>query len=67
VLDVVPRPSSRGRAAQKSRSDKYKPPAGRQLEFYESNLFVEADEGTDAEAGTDLDAGGAGSPGAELG
>jgi hypothetical protein len=37
----------------KLRSDKYKPPAGRLLENYESDLSVEADEDTDAEAGTD--------------
>jgi hypothetical protein len=41
------------------RSDKYKPPAGRLLEAYESDSSVEADEDTDAETGTDLDAGGA--------
>jgi hypothetical protein len=44
---------------RKLRSDKYKPPAGRLLEFYESNSSVEANEDTDAEAGTDPDAGGA--------
>jgi DNA primase len=42
---------------RKLRSDKYKPPAGRQLEFYESNSSVEADEDTDAETGADQDAG----------
>jgi hypothetical protein len=42
---------------RKLRSDKYKPPAGRLLEFYESNSSVEADEDTDAEAGADLNAG----------
>jgi hypothetical protein len=35
---------------RKLRLDKYKPPAGRLLEFYESNLSVEADEDTDDEA-----------------
>jgi hypothetical protein len=39
------------------RSDKYKPPAGRLLEFYESDSSVEADEDTDAEAGDDAEAG----------
>jgi hypothetical protein len=43
---------------RKLRSDKYKPPAGRLLEFYESDSLVEADEDTDAEAGTDPGAGG---------
>jgi hypothetical protein len=43
---------------RKLRSDKYKPPAGRLLEFYEPDSAVEADEDTDAEAGTDPDAGG---------
>jgi hypothetical protein len=38
---------------RKLRSDKYKPPAGRLLENYESNSSVEADEDTDAEAGAD--------------
>jgi hypothetical protein len=38
---------------RKLRSDKYKPPAGRLLEFYESDSSVEADEDTDAEAGAD--------------
>jgi hypothetical protein len=38
---------------RKLRSDKYKPPAGRLLEFYESDSSVEADEDTDAEAGVD--------------
>jgi hypothetical protein len=36
------------------RSDKYKPPAGRLLENYESDSSVEADEHTDAEVGADL-------------
>jgi hypothetical protein len=36
---------------RKLRSDKYKPPAGRLLEFYESDSSVEANEDTDAEAG----------------
>jgi hypothetical protein len=43
---------------RKLRSDKYKPPAGRLLEAYESNSSVEADEDTNVEAGTDPDAGG---------
>jgi hypothetical protein len=38
---------------RKLRSDKYKPPAGRLLENYESDLSVEADEDIDAEAGAD--------------
>jgi hypothetical protein len=38
---------------RKLRSDKYKPPAGRLLENYESDTSVEADEDTDAEAGAD--------------
>jgi hypothetical protein len=38
---------------RKLRSDKYKPPASRLLENYESRLSVEADEDTDTEAGTD--------------
>jgi hypothetical protein len=38
---------------RKLRSDKYKPPAGRLLENYESDSSVEADEDTDAEAGAD--------------
>jgi hypothetical protein len=42
---------------RKLRSDKYKPPAGRLLEFYESDSSVEADEDTDVETGVDLDAG----------
>jgi hypothetical protein len=44
---------------RKLRSYKYKPPTGRLLKAYESDLSVEADEDTDAEAGTDPDAGGA--------
>jgi hypothetical protein len=36
---------------RKLRSDKYKPPAGRLLENYESDSSVEADEDTDTEAG----------------
>jgi hypothetical protein len=36
---------------RKLRSDKYKPPAGRLLEFYESDSSVEADEDTSDEAG----------------
>jgi hypothetical protein len=38
---------------RKLRSDKYKPPAGRLLENYESDSSVEADEDTDTEAGAD--------------
>jgi hypothetical protein len=38
---------------RKLRSDKYKPPAGRLLENYESDSSVVADEDTDAEAGAD--------------
>jgi hypothetical protein len=38
---------------RKLRSDKYKPPAGRLLENYESDSSVEADKDTDAEAGAD--------------
>jgi hypothetical protein len=38
---------------RKLRSDKYKPPAGRLLENYESDLSVEADEDTDVEARAD--------------
>jgi hypothetical protein len=49
---------------RKLRSDKYKPPTGRLLEFYESDSSVEADEDTDVEVrgntGTGPDAGGAG-------
>jgi hypothetical protein len=42
--------------------DKYKPPAGRLLEFYKTNSSVEADEDTsdedgDGDAGTGPDAG----------
>jgi hypothetical protein len=52
---------------RKLRSDKYKPPAGRLLEFYESDLSVDADEDTGDEArdgytGTDPDAGNAAKP-----
>jgi hypothetical protein len=48
-------------------SDKYKPPVGRLLEFYESDSLVEADEDTSDEAGggdagTGPDAGGAAKP-----
>jgi hypothetical protein len=48
---------------RKLRADKYKPPAGRLLEFYESDSSVEADEDTsdeagDDDAGTSPDAGG---------
>jgi hypothetical protein len=49
---------------RKLRSDKFKPPAGRLLEFYESDSSVEADEDTNIEfggnTGTGPDAGGAG-------
>jgi hypothetical protein len=38
---------------RKLRSDKYKPPAGRLLEFYDSDLSVEADEDTGDVAGDD--------------
>jgi hypothetical protein len=38
---------------RKLRSDKYTPPAGRLLEFYESDSSVEADEDTGDEAGGD--------------
>jgi hypothetical protein len=38
---------------RKLRSEKYKPPAGRLLENYESDSSVEADEHTDVEAGAD--------------
>jgi hypothetical protein len=38
---------------RKLRSDKYKPPAGRLLENYESDSSVEADKDTDVEAGAD--------------
>jgi hypothetical protein len=47
---------------RKIRSDKYQPPAGRLLEFYESDSSVEADEDIDVDvggdAGTSPDAGG---------
>jgi hypothetical protein len=42
---------------RKLRSDKYKPPASRLLELYESDSSVEADEDTDAEGGADPGAG----------
>jgi hypothetical protein len=42
---------------RKLRSDKYIPPAGRLLDFYESDSSVDADEDTDAEAGADPGAG----------
>jgi hypothetical protein len=42
---------------RKLRSDKYQPPVGRLLEFYESNSSVEADEDTNAETGANPDAG----------
>jgi hypothetical protein len=49
---------------RKLKSNKYKPPAGRLLEFYESDSLVGADEDTnneagDGDAGTGPDAGGA--------
>jgi hypothetical protein len=52
---------------RKLRSDKYKPPAGRLLEFYESDSLVEADEDTgneagDGDVGIGSDAGGATKP-----
>jgi hypothetical protein len=51
---VVPSTSPEGELhRRKLRWDNYKPPAGRLLELYESDLSVEADEGTDAEAGVD--------------
>jgi hypothetical protein len=53
-----PAPLHEGELHQrKLRSDKYKPPAGRLLEFYESDSSVDADEDTDAEAGGDPGAG----------
>jgi hypothetical protein len=49
-----PAPLPEGELHQrKLRSDKYKPPAGRLLELYESDSSVEADEDTDVEAGVD--------------
>jgi hypothetical protein len=42
---------------RKLRSDKYKPPAGRLLEFFESDLSVEADEDTNVEGGDDAGTG----------
>jgi hypothetical protein len=55
-----PAPLPEGEIHQrKLRSDKYKPPAGRLLENYESDSSVEADEDTDAEAGADPAAGAA--------
>jgi hypothetical protein len=46
-----PAPLPEGEQHQrKLRSDKYKPPAGRLLEFYESDSSVEADEDTGDEA-----------------
>jgi hypothetical protein len=52
---------------RKFRSDKYEPPAGRLLEFYESDSLVEADEDIgneagDGDVGTGPDAGGAAKP-----
>jgi hypothetical protein len=53
-----PAPLSEGELnRRKLRSDKYKPPAGRMLEFYESDSSVEANEDTDAEAGGDAGTG----------
>jgi hypothetical protein len=53
-----PTPLPEGEQHQrKLRSDKYKPPAGRLLEFYESDSSVEADEDTDVKAGDDAGAG----------
>jgi hypothetical protein len=63
-----PAPLPEGEQHQrKLRSDKYKPPAGRLLEFYESDSSVEADEDTGDEAGggnagMGPDAGGAAKP-----
>jgi hypothetical protein len=63
-----PAPLSEGEQHwRKLRSDKYKPPAGRLLEFYESYSSVEADEDTGDEAGgggvgIGPDAGGAAKP-----
>jgi hypothetical protein len=55
-----PAPLSEGELhRRKLRSDKYKPPVGHLLEFYESDSLVEADEDTDAEAGIAPDTGGA--------
>jgi hypothetical protein len=52
-----PAPLPEGELHQrKLRSDKYKPPAGRLLEFYKSDSSVEANKDTDAEAGADPDA-----------
>jgi hypothetical protein len=65
---VVPSTSPWGEQHwRKLRSDKYKPPAGRLLKFYESDSSVEADEDTGDEvrggdAGTGPDAGGAAKP-----
>jgi hypothetical protein len=42
---------------RKLRLDKYKPPAGRLLEFYESDSSVEADEDTNVEVGGDVETG----------
>jgi hypothetical protein len=62
-----PAPISEGELhRRKLRSDKYKPPAGRLLEFYESDSLVEDDEDTNVEDGDDVgtgsDAGGAAKP-----
>jgi hypothetical protein len=42
---------------RKLRSDKYQPLAARQLEYYESDSSVEADEDTDTEVGGDTGTG----------
>jgi hypothetical protein len=53
-----PAPLSEGELhRRKLRFDKYKPLAGRLMEFYESDSSVEANKDTDAEAGADLGAG----------
>jgi hypothetical protein len=58
-----PAPLPEGEKHQrKLRSDKNKPPAGRLLEFYESDSSVEADEVRNGDAGIDPDAGGAVKP-----
>jgi hypothetical protein len=55
-----PAPLSEGEIHwRKLKSDKYKPPAGRLLENYESDSSVEADKDTDAEARADPAAGAA--------
>jgi hypothetical protein len=53
-----PTPLREGKLHQrKLRSDKYQPPAGRLLEFYESDSLVKADEDTDVEVGGDAGTG----------